>query len=351
MTKKNLLLVNKHQLGSLTDAYKWCYYLRDEYNITFLCFDTGLPKMEIEGIRVKYINYNGSMAVRGIRYILSAFWNILFFKGTILVVYFEHCQLLKFIFPFKKMILDIRTLSISPNKEQRRKTDDAIISACRIYDKVSAISEGVKQKIGNVGHEVCILPLGADCISCSPKNYSDLKLIYVGTFSGRELEKTIMGLSIFCKKFSNTTIRYDIIGSGNNNELETLKDLTNKLKLNNIVTFHGRIPNNQLAPFFDKANIGVSFIPITEYYNAQPPTKTFEYALSGLYSIATATDANKEIITPENGILINDTPEDFAMALKYIYTHKETFNENKIRKSLEEYNWQNIVDRYLKSIL
>lgn len=351
MTKKNLLLINKHQLGSLTDSYKWCYYLKDEYNITLLCFDTGLPKIEIKGVKVKYIKYNGSLKIRGIRYLLSALWYILFFKGKIMVVYFEHCDILKRIFPFKKILLDIRTLSISPNRNQRKKTDNAIISACKIFDKVSVISEGVKQKIGEVGRDVCILPLGADCFSNNKKNYSNLSLIYVGTFNGREIDKTIQGLSLFSKKYPEINISYDIIGSGDNNELESLKEITNKLNLNDTVTFHGRIANNLLAPYFDKANIGVSYIPITEYYNAQPPTKTFEYVLSGLYTIATATDANKEIISAENGILIKDTPEDFAKALEYIYTHKESFRENKIRESLENYNWQNIVNKYLKPIL
>lgn len=351
MTRKNLLLINKHQLGSLTDSYKWCYYLKDEYNITLLCFDTGLPKIEIDGIKVKYVNYNGSLKVRGLRYILHALWNILFFKGKIMVVYFEHCDLLKRIFPFKNMLLDIRTLSISPDKIQRKKTDNAIVSACKLFDKVSVISEGVKQRIGDVGHEVFILPLGADRISWNQKNFSDLRLIYIGTFNGREIDKTIQGLSLFCKKHPGINISYEIIGSGDNNESESLQEMTRRLNLNDAVTFHGRIANNLLAPYLDEANIGVSYIPITEYYNFQPPTKTFEYALSGLYTIATATNANKEIISAENGILINDTPEDFAKALEYINTHKKSFNDNKIRKSLENYNWQNIVNKYLKPIL
>ena len=37
------------------------------------------------------------------------------------------------------------------------------------------------------------------------------------------------------------------------------------------------------------------YTTITDYFNLQPPTKLFEYAASGLYNIATATIANKNI--------------------------------------------------------
>ena len=52
--REKLLIINKHQLGTLTDVYKWCYYLRDDYDITLLCFDTGIERVLIDGIRVKF---------------------------------------------------------------------------------------------------------------------------------------------------------------------------------------------------------------------------------------------------------------------------------------------------------
>lgn len=351
MRKQRLLIINKHQLGTLTDVYKWCYYLRNDYDVTLLCFDTGFPKVSIDGIHIKYVDYHGSLKVRGIRYILYALWHILWFKGKVMVVYFEHCDIFKFIFPFRKMILDVRTLSVSQDAKKRERTDAAIISTCKRYDIVSVISERVRMKIGNIGHKMNILPLGADCISCAPKNYAMLKLIYVGTFNGRQLDKTIEGMSLFCKKFPNVSVTYDIIGAGDHDELETYRRLTDLLHLNAVITFHGRIANHLLTPYFDRTNIGVSFVPITDYYNAQPPTKTFEYALSGLYTIATATDANRDVITSDNGILIKDTPEDFARALESIYEHKVFFNEVNIRNTLNAYQWENIVDKYLKPIL
>lgn len=349
--KKKLLIINKHQLGALTDVYKWCYYLRDDYDITLLCFDTGIERVLIDGIHVKYVNYEGILVLRGIRFVLYCLWNILWFSGKILVVYFEHCGVFKRIFPLKKMIVDVRTLSISPDPQVRKKADRALIKTCRHYDAVSVISEGVKQKIGDIGRPIYILPLGADCISHAKKDYSSLRLLYVGTFRGRDLDKTVRGVALFVNKYPDVSLTYDIIGSGSKAEDEQLRTLVVSMGLNERVKFHGRIENHLLAPYFDNANIGVSFVPITDYYNVQPPTKTFEYVLSGLFTIATATDENRKIISADNGILIEDTEFAFAKALEDILMERVKINEQKVRESLKNSSWKNIVDLNLRYIL
>ena len=249
------------------------------------------------------------------------------------------------------MIVDIRTLSVSTNAEQRKKYDTLLSKACRHFDMITAISEGVKEKLDLPNKHIEILPLGSDVISKKQKDFSSLKLLYVGTFAGRDLHKTIEGFTQFCKEYPDINISYDIIGSGFNNELEEYKTLAATLNVTDKITFHGRLPYNQLKPFFDKCNIGVSFVPMTDYYDAQPPTKTFEYILSGLYTIATATSSNKELITTENGLLIHDSATDFANALSRIWKIHTKLNEQQIRQSLEKYSWKSIVNDILKPIL
>lgn len=342
-----LLIINKEQFGYLTDAYYWCKYLRDEYEISFICFDTGKKKIQLDGVKIHYVKYIGNKTFRGLLFIAIVLLNILFFNGKILVEYFEHCEILKKIFPWKKMIVDIRTLSVSENDDERNKRNSALVKSCRYFDKVTAISSGVKNKIDL--DNVYILPLGADPISVEKKDYSKLNLLYVGTFSGRQLEKTILGCDIFHKANPDVYFSYEIIGSGFNNEEKKLKKLVTDLKLGKYIIFRGKIPNVELKPYFDRNNFGISFIPITDYYNYQPPTKTFEYALSGLFVIATATYANQEVICHDNGILINDTAESFAQALNQI--NQMTINEDNVRKSMRQYSWKLIVENTLKPIL
>lgn len=345
-----LLIIQQHQFGYLTDSYKWCEYLREQYNITVVCYDTGKSKITLDNINIKYLKVNGTRYTRGIKFIFMCLWYILQNKKTI-VVYFEKCHILKCVFPLKKMILDIRTLSVHNDPEYRKKYNDSLSRSCRFFNKISVISEGVAHQLNLPSKIINILPLGADIISLKRKDYSQLRLLYVGTLTNRDIIKTIEGVSLFIQGHSDADICYDIVGDGNGNELQELCDFVTKKDLNKWIKFYGRIQYDRLRIFFDTHNIGVSFVPITDYFEYQPPTKTFEYSLSGLYVIATGTFANKEIVTSDNGIIINDTPEDFAKALNDIYLNKNSINEDKIRLALADYTWSNIINHQLSSIL
>lgn len=351
MRKQKILIVDKHQFGYVVDIFKWCKYLRKDYDITVLCFDSGCKKQYLDGVNVKYVNYNGSVAIRGVRFVLCALWNILFFNGKILVEYFEHCIWLKKLLPFKRMILDVRTIAVWGTQDDRDRYDKEIERACAKYDIVSVISKGVMRRLNRNEENTFLLPLGADVISPSNKTFDTLRLIYVGTFDDRQIDKTIQAVSEFHRQYPRIPITYDIIGDGHHNELSQYMDIVRLLSLDDIVTLHGRIPNTELKPFFDKANIGVSFVPITSYFNVQPPTKTFEYTLSGLYTIATKTDENQIVLNESCGFLINDSTEDFLEALCYVWQNLRVLDSNEIRKGMEKYEWRNIISNNLVRIL
>src|SRR5690554_7510471 len=120
MMKTKLLIINKTQFGYHTDYYKYCEYLRDEFEVTYLCFDSGLKKLKIGDVNVKYISNKGNRAIRGLRFFVYIVFEILKFHGIIFIHYFEGCQKLKQLMPFKKMMLDIRTLSINIDKKLRK---------------------------------------------------------------------------------------------------------------------------------------------------------------------------------------------------------------------------------------
>lgn len=345
---KKLLIVSRQQFGYLVDIYKWCEYLSNAYQIEVITFE-GKEKIELDSsnVKVRYVSYKGNKILRGIRYVLVVLWHMAFFKGNIIVEYFSGCDIFKKLLPWKKMILDIRTLSVKKDEKDRIAENNKISQACQIYDFTTIISEGTRDYISLEKERTAIIPLGSDIISNSEKNFETIKLLYIGTLSGRDIDKTINGLSIFIKTHPEALIHYDIIGDGYNNELNTLTELVRKLNITNNVTFHGFMPHTQIKQFLDTCNVGVSFIPITEYYNHQPPTKTYEYILSGLYTIATDTFCNRDIINNKNGILIEDNEEDFANAIDYIYNNIKFLNSSIIRETLSESTWENIVTKVL----
>jgi hypothetical protein len=73
--------------------------------------------------------------------------------------------------------------------------------------------------------------------------------------------------------------------------------------------------------------------------------------LSGLFTIATATRSNKECITKNNGILINDNPLSFAKALSMIQMDKQKYNSRIIRESLIDFQWPKIIKQYFLPII
>lgn len=348
--KKNILIINKTQFGYHTDYYKYCEYLRDEFDVTYLCFDSGLKKIDMGKVRIKYISNKGVKLFRGVRFILQALLYLLNHNGIVFIRYFEQCQIFKHFFPKKKMILDIRTLSVNKNEKLRLKHDKKIKNAINHFNFVTIISEGLRKKIGLNCKKSSILPLGSDAISYSNKDFNEIKLLYIGTLNGRNIEETIKGLNLFLKRNpSLNNLTYDVIGYGK--ELDIIKKIVKENKLDSIINIHGRVPHLEAKPFFDKCNIGISYIPITDYYDFQPPTKTFEYILSGMPCIATNTYENRLLINKNNGVLCDDNPESFANALEEIISNSKKYESEKIRQTLSEYTWENIVKEHLIPVL
>lgn len=347
--KRDLLIIDSHPFGRLTDSYKWCQYLRDKYEISFICLDDG-SNIAMGGVNIIRVKRYKNKQLRGAIFFLSCLFHVYFSKGPIVIVYFEHCSLIKRLAPWKNIHVDVRTVAVWGNQTVKDKYDSHLRSECLLFDSVSVISEGVRDRLQLVN--ASILPLGGESISPSTKSYNNLRLLYVGTLTGRRIEDTIKGLRLFLDNYNSCKdIQYNIIGDGHFGELEALKELVDSLNLQDYVHLLGRIDYNDLGRYFNNSNIGVCYVPITPSYDLQPSTKIFEYSLSGLFTIATGTKENKRIIDLENGIIINDTPDDFCRALFYVEEHNCYFNEQRIRECLNGFTWCNIVNNYLQPLL
>jgi len=211
------------------------------------------------------------------------------------------------------------------------------------FKHISAISNNLIKKL-SLPRRTSIIPIGADIISSKTKTFNSLNLLYVGTLFNRNIEQTIIGFSNFYHRYKNKiNLSYTIVGSSHTPlELEGLKILVREKKLTGVVNLAGQIPHDKLTSFFDNHNIGVSYIPKTDFFNAQPPTKSFEYMLSGMPVLATNTKENRLIIHPHNGVLINDNAEAFFQGLIQIYHNRKRYNSNHIRATSSNHQWVNI---------
>lgn len=252
------------------------------------------------------------------------------------------------------LVLDIRTGSVEPSPLLRFIQDTILKIECLFFNNITVISKGLACKL-ELEKKSTILPLGADIISETTKKFDSLRLLYVGTLYNRNINKALEGFVKFY--YSSPEIksaRFTIIGDGPSDEVKQLKKIVTNHNLQGVVDVIGVVPHNQLKPYFDDHNVGLSYVPMTPYFDVQPPTKTFEYLLSGMAVIATATSENRRVINESNGVLTGDSPEAIAQGLVSLKKKMAMFNSNRIRKNGSQYSWEKItrkLDWYLQEVV
>jgi glycosyltransferase involved in cell wall biosynthesis len=348
-THNKLVIINPQQFGYNPATYYYCKYLKEDYSIIYICWYHGLSKIEMDGVQVLYINRKGNVLIRTLRFLRRALGQIKDNQPIVFIHYFKGVSLaLRLLRPANCFVLDIRTGAVFKNKIVRRLYDTRLKFETCFFRHVTVISQSLAEKL-KIVHRSHILPLGADIISSTKKIFESLNLLYVGTLFNRNIEVTIHGLKLFYDTFKDQiSISYIIIGDGPNNEAQDLRKLVSGYGLSDVVNVTGLIPHTDLAPYFNTCNIGVSYVPLTDYYDCQPVTKTFEYLLSGMPVIATNTSENRAVLHSKNGVLIGETAEDFYAGLKTISENRMSFNSDNIRLSNTGYKWENIIENNLK---
>ncbi|MCI5129964.1 MAG: glycosyltransferase [Candidatus Electrothrix sp. EH2] len=342
--RKDIVIIASEQFGYNTATYYYCKYLCDKYHIIYIGWDHGLERINIKGVQIEYLSRKGGRALRLVNLIYTIF-HYTSSKDTIIIIkyYWIISSIIRLLRYRNVILLDIRTASVAPNVIIRYVQDIILKFECKFFNNIGVISELLAKRL-KISDRAVILPLGAEIISYNNKKNNQLKLLYVGTLYNRNINQMVNGFIKFEKKYRTVIqMRLTIIGTGSKNEEINIKKLITRAGLNKKINLLGRVPHNQLKKYFDAHNIGVAFIPMTRYYDTQPATKIFEYLLSGIAVIATATSENKKVINRLNGVLIQDTADDFFDGLKNITERISDYNSEQIRKDALIYRWNNIV--------
>ncbi len=342
--KTRLIIVSPRQYGYQTDYLKYTEYLVPYFDIVFLCLDQGEKRFENESITLKYTCIQNKKLAY-LFFFLKAYFYILTHKGIVMSTNFKGCRYLKKLMPWRKMVVNIRTVSVDKDKEKSARQNIQILKDVECFERIIMISEGGARQLRLPMEKVSIVSLGADVISHTNKLFDSLKLLYVGTLNNRDIIKTVIGFHQYLKQSGDTDAIYDIVGNGE--EFSQIKEYVETKKLGKHIILHGQKKYDELKPFFDKCNVGVAFVPMTSMYDYQPPTKTFEYLNSGLFCIATETTANREVITATNGCLIHDTANDFCSAIQLFMHKRQTVSSSQIRETGKPYLWKNIIEQQL----
>ncbi len=349
---KRIMIINPSQFGYQTSIFYLCKYLSYHFNITYLCWDFKKTKIEIEGIDVYYVSRNGNLFLRNLRF-LKILSNLLK-NNTYHLIFIKYFKILssiiKILHPNYIYIIDIRSGSVEKNKLYRIFNNFLITAILKHFTYKTVISDGLARqlKCKNIAY---ILPLGAETISEFPKKFDQMNLFYIGTLTNRNIDQTVSGFAKFYDKYhKNIKMTYTIVGSGRLTDEKLLKTIIKNNKMDNIIHFVGPVTHTEVKPFFDSCNIGVSYIPMTKYFDDQPPSKTFEYLLSGMPVIATQTSENLKVINNINGILIKDTPDSFYEGLIKVYNNLNQYNSKTIIDGSQNYTWKYITNSFIEYV-
>ncbi len=103
---------------------------------------------------------------------------------------------------------------------------------------------------------------------------------YVGVMGAQEgLDYLLEGISYLVHELKRLDIHFVLIGSGT--ELEQLKTLTGKLKIQNFVTFTGRVPDDLLMQILSTADICVNPDVVNDMNDKSTMNKIMEYMALG----------------------------------------------------------------------
>jgi len=246
------------------------------------------------------------------------------------------CFLLPIFSPNQNYALQLFTAAISHSKLKNMINNLEQKFHIMFFHKIIIGTSWMSEKF-KLGKKQVICPKwGHVRISSVPKCFDAIRLLYVGTLTNRRIHETAQGLSIFLKNNQvDVNVSYDIIGTGNDESIAELKRSIKQYGLSEIVTLHGFLSDAELAGFFDTCNVGIAYIPITDYYNNVVATKLIEYHLSGMVAIATETNENIKTVSSNNGVLINDNPLSFADGLLKVYENLKNWSSEKIFKESE----------------
>jgi len=351
--KPEILIVNKAQFGYHTDSYYIALLLADAYEVTYICWDYGLPKISCDKVNTIYISRKGNKVKRYLRLLSGSFKEARKrYYRTIFIVYFRLSSLLPILLGSKRMIVDLRTGATNVKPAIRLLQNMFYRLESIFFRRLTVISEALSKKLKLPSRKVHVLPLGSDIISHTDKDFKELNLIYVGVLTRRDIDHTIKGFAKFYAEFhSMISMSYTIIGFGDEATESMIRSAITDARTGDRIRFVGRVPRQELKKYFDNHNIGVSYVPMNDFLDCQPPTKTFEYLLSGMPTLATATSENRKIINDKNGVLIDHSAEAFYKGLVTLYHHRQSYNSEKIRSSMTDHTWESIINKNLKPYL
>ena len=262
----------------------------------------------------------------------------------------------KMISLFKKrtplLVLDIRTVPVDLKNNMSSKFkliryNVSLKLADMFCDGITCITpmlgNTLKPKIKRLRKTIGYFQTGVNFDIFDPQKTSSLRsslglenkfiLLYHGVLSRhRGLQNVIKSIRICKEQIPN--ILFLIVGSGDGENV--LRNLTQKMKLEEYVHFVGGVPFNKVPNYIRTADAGIIPLPNIEWWNVSSPIKLKEYLAMHLPVIATDIPAHRLVVEKVGGAILtkDHEPESLAAAIITFYNSRKTTYPLKSRNQL-----------------
>ncbi|WP_422123848.1 glycosyltransferase [Planococcus sp. X10-3] len=353
---KKIIIAPKSQYGYITDYLQMVKRLAAKgLAVDVICFDEGLPKIDApENVEILYVARTRYKLVNYSRHISAIAKRVLAERTAVKwVVISANIELsgilpglLKLFTPNVRWILDIRTCAVFQGAMKRKVYDWLVTASAVFFDRTTIISPLVAERLGIKKFDV--LPLGSDCyIDLGSKVFcrQRIEFLYVGKFDDRRVGDLVRAFdAISNQQNGEDEMVFHIVGfADREEEAQILRAEIDKADHKEQIIWHGKKSHAQIKELFETASIGFSYIPKTEFFDVQPPTKTYEYIRNGMVCIATNTRANAEIITAANGVLVNDDVPALVAGIELALARLDMYESSVIAQTVEKNEWQYIM--------
>ena len=341
-------LLTKDQFGYHTDLYMYAKYLSREHDVKVFCLNQGHEKVTLGAVEVVY-SFHKIKVLRLFR-LLKTFAENGKGSDVALLKYFPGCSLATLFVTRSRLVLDIRTLSVSDHSLSRHLENAILRLEMLAFHRFNVVSKELAEKLKLKKYR--IVGLGAEIArransDANFKRKTSIRMLYVGTLHNRAIETLILGLHQFTQARPANPYFLRIVGSGYRGEELKMRKLVESLNLTSKVTFGGYLRGEALEKEFREADLGIVQVPNKSYFEYQPSTKLYEYWAHGLPVLASNYPMNQSLVREGAGLIYEDTPDGFAKILFKLCDDDLNFEAMVINRLASQREWSRIVHHEL----
>ncbi len=199
------------------------------------------------------------------------------------------------------------------------------------YDGNIVISKSFEEWIVKRNNNFIRIPILANpsnyFLNQQPTSDDTFNIVYTGSISFKKdgLGLLIHAINIVINKYGLKNLKLDFYGFGNKTEINNLKELINKYKLNSYVNFHGIINKDEVVRVLSKANLAVLIRESNLQSEFGFSTKLAEYLFSKTPILLTnVSDNSSYLINNKSAFFTDPKPLEIAKSIFYIYNLPKT---------------------------